>query len=473
MSKKEANHLAITKRKKYLELIRNSGLFGLGLFGAKLIQLLLLPYFTNKFSNAQYGTIDLSITFVELMRSLLTLNICQAVLRFGMSREIDKKALVKNTSLVLLFSILISFALLPLLTFYQILYPWRFYIVALVIVYAVRDQCSVFMKAEEKIGLYAFDSFFLAAVVGIFDVLLIAGFDLGIEGYFIAEIIGYISSTVFLIVKGKIYCYFDLRSPIDKKLLGEMLKYSVPLMLTAISWWITSVSDRMILGNYSGEGDVGIYAIAAKFPNLITNILSVFSQAWLISAVKEYENDRKSVFFSSVCKIYTNLLFFLIAVGILIIKPVLKVYVGLDFFDAWRYVPYLLIGTVFLSISGSLNSIYMAAKKNSIIIVSVVLCAVSNLILNFILIPRAGIMGAVVATMCSYFIMFLIQFIAVRQIVFIDKKLNYMIAGNVALIFGESYAVINNYYIIGCIFGVGIALLNGVPLRKGLVKLRK
>ena len=61
------------ENKKYGGLVKNMLIFGVGLIGSKFVQFILLPYFTNVLTTAQYGTIDLAVSFVGLMVPLLTL----------------------------------------------------------------------------------------------------------------------------------------------------------------------------------------------------------------------------------------------------------------------------------------------------------------------------------------------------------------------------------------------------------------
>ena len=50
----------------------------------------------------------------------------------------------------------------------------------------------------------------------------------------------------------------------QKPILKEMLKYSLPMMPTTVIWWITNVSDRFIVTAISGSGENGLYSAAYK-----------------------------------------------------------------------------------------------------------------------------------------------------------------------------------------------------------------
>ena len=425
--------------KKYTELIKNILVLGLGLMGSKFIQFILLPYFTNILTTAEYGIVDLVVTFVGLIVPIVTLELSDSVLRFGLSKDTDKFDLVKCSIFLLTLGILLTVILSPLLIFYKTLWPYKNFVVLMIIMQSFRTNEALFVKAQDRVLVYSLDSILTALIIALLDIYFISGLKIGVKGYFGAEILGNAFSICFLFVCGKINTYVDLKKPLNKKLLKQMIKYSVPLMFNAISWWITSFSDRAILNIFFSESEVGLYSVAAKIPAIITTVLSVFTQAWIMSAVKEYEKDNNPAFFENIYKMYSGLLFIGVGISILIIKPIMKVYVGKNFFESWYYVPILLIGTAFLGISNYYGAIYAAAKANLLEIKSTLTCAISNIILNFILIPKMGILGAVLATSASYIIVVIVR-------IFDTKKIMKINIGILDLVFSSGILMFEVYF---------------------------
>lgn len=446
-------------------MIKNTIIFGIGLIGSKFVQFILLPYFTNVLTAAEYGTIDLTVTFVGLMVPLLTLELSDSVLRFGLSEGTNKKALVTNAGLILLIASIFTLLLSPLLLFYRSIADYRWYIVALIITQAFRSNCALFVKASNKVTVYSIDSILTAAIIASFDIVFISVYKMSIRGYFLAEIIGNICSFIFLTLVGKVRTYIALKNGIDVSLLKQMLKYSIPLMFNALSWWITSFSDRMILDLFFSADEVGIYSVAAKIPAIVTTLLSVFTQAWIMSAVREYENDKDVRFFENVYTIYVAFLFSFVAAIVLIIKPIMRVYIGKDFFEAWYYVPLLLVGTVFLGISNYYGAIYASAKANMLEIKSTIICAISNIVLNFVLIPKMNILGAVIATALSYVIVVIVRIIDTKKILTMKNPAGGIILVGMGLI-GEIYFVMTDMLIAAGIFCFLIVGINLIVLKK-------
>ena len=102
-----------------------------------------------------------------------------------------------------------------------------------------------------------------------------------------------------------------------------MLAYCVPLIPTAVFWWIMGVSDRYLVKWFVGSDANGIYAVAYKIPTILTILATVFMDAWQLSAIAE-SGDRRAqarfyarvwdAFFSAVC---------LCAGGIIAFSPLL------------------------------------------------------------------------------------------------------------------------------------------------------
>lgn len=152
---------------------------------------------------------------------------------------------------------------------------------------------------------------------------------------------------------------------------------------------------------------------------------SVFFQAWQLSAVEESEAKDKSHYYSTVFNVFSCVMFLGISFVIFIIKPFLKFFVSEAYYSAWMYVPFLLIAVTFSSFSGFLGTNYVAMRETKGIFKTTVYGAISNVVLNAVLIPLFGMNGASVATCISYVITFWVRNRDTRKFVKIDYKVKY------------------------------------------------
>ena len=63
-------------------LIKNTGILTIGSFASKVLVFLLVPFYTGILTTAEYGLYDLSITVIQLMIPILSLDIIDSILRF-------------------------------------------------------------------------------------------------------------------------------------------------------------------------------------------------------------------------------------------------------------------------------------------------------------------------------------------------------------------------------------------------------
>ena len=187
-----------------------------------------------------------------------------------------------------------------------------------------------------------------------------------------------------------------------------MIKYSVPMGLGNIGWWINNVSDRYIVTWICGVGVNGIYSVAYKIPSLLSMFQQIFNQAWTISAVKEY-NSNKNEFYSNVYNCYNIGMILTCSVLILFDKVIAKILFGKEFYLAWQYAPFLMISVVFGALVQLLGGIFAATKESVVFGKTIMIGAVINTILNVVLVYYVGAIGAAVATAVSYMIIWVIR----------------------------------------------------------------
>ncbi len=81
-------------RNRYKELGDNTALFAISSFGSKFVSFLLLPLYTAVLSTSDYGIVDLMSNTVSLLIPLFTLNVQDAVLRYGLGQDAEPKEIL-------------------------------------------------------------------------------------------------------------------------------------------------------------------------------------------------------------------------------------------------------------------------------------------------------------------------------------------------------------------------------------------
>ena len=306
-------------------------------------------------------------------------------------------------------------------------------------------------------------------------------FKWGAMGYIAAIIGADFLSVVFLSVITSVWRYFDI-SKLDKAVAKEMLKYCLPLIPASIAWWITNVSDRYLVAYFCGDTINGIYDISYKLPSIINVFATIFLEAWQISAVKESGANHTSRFFTNVFKAYQSVVFIGGAGIILLAKPLIRLLADEAYFEAWTFVPVLIMATIFACFSTFMTSIYMVGKRGGLNLATMSAGAVANIALNLLLIPKIGAQGASLATLASYALVFGLRAVNTRKFININISPIQLII-NVALTGGMSYimiAGIPHNFIISIVITLVIIAVNIKPLLgfalqllKGLTKRKR
>ena len=124
-------------------------------------------------------------------------------------------------------------------------------------------------------------------------------------------------------------------------------------------------------------------------------------------------------------------------VGILMmlaIKPFLKVYVAEDYYSAWKYTPFLIIGCVFMTLGKFMSTSYIVHKDSKGFLISGTFGALFNIVLNFLLIPRIGVYGAAFATCVSYIAVFTFRAFHTRKYIHYKVVTFEFLLGTIALV---------------------------------------
>lgn len=186
--------------------------------------------------------------------------------------------------------------------------------------------------------------------------------------------------------------------PLDE--LKAFLKLSIPLFLTGIVYLIMHWTDSLFIGYFHSASEVGIYNAASRVAAFLPFMMVSFNLVLPTTIVRMYHAGQALEMFAMIRKITRwNLLFSLSAYSAFIIfhQDIVTIF-GREFISA--QVPLLLLGgaQIFHVATGPTASLLlMTGHERRVLKVSVV-TGLSNIILDLMLIPKLGIIGAAAAT---------------------------------------------------------------------------
>lgn len=410
---------------KAKQLATDTVLFGISTFGSKILVFLLTPLYTAVLLTEEYGIADLISTTVNLIYPVLTLAITDATLRYALDRDCSKRAVLGNSIIIVFLSLLFLVVFSPIIhrmnseVAVQLSKYWG-YFVATYAMYNLHLCFANFIKGIGKTKLFAVQGIVQTISVVLCNIYFLLIAKKGLHGYLLSIIIGFAVPTVLIFFSGNIFKYlFPLK--LDKTLLCEMLKYSIPMIPTLLAWSINLyINKYMLIGLLpSGVGlsASGIFSVANKIPSLLSTALSVFLQAWQISAISNMKDADESSYYT---KMYRT--FNVVALtGCLLIIPfsqkTAELLFDASYYSAWQYIPFLTLSAYFSCLDGFLASAFRAYKRTGQLFVSVFFGSISNIILSVVFIKALGALGAAFATSASFIITWFVRILMVQRLV--------------------------------------------------------
>lgn len=407
----------MSSRKKIKSLVKDTGLFAISTFGSKILVFLLTPLYTSILATEEYGIADLITTAINLVYPILTLAISEATLRYSMEKGEDKNRVLINSLWFIIVSSVFLAVLTPFAKYISVeLADYWIVFVVIYLFFNIHNVFSNFCKGIGNTKLFAIQGIVQTLTIVIGNILFLLVFNLGIKGYLLSIFFGYLFPSLLMLFVGKIYLYL-ISINIDFLLLKKMLKYCLPMIPTLVAWSLNTNIDKFMIIGFCGLDESGIYSVAHKIPTLMTAVLSVFTQAWQLSAINSYGDDDESEYYTNVYRALNIVCLIGCFIIILSTKFLSKILFAKDFYAAWKFVPFLTISALFSTNSGFISAAFKASKKTNSLFYTVLIGSVINISLNYLLIRMVGSIGVSIATMIGFGIIWLSRIIMVQKIV--------------------------------------------------------
>lgn len=397
---------------KYQTLAANTILMSVGTFGSKLLVFLMVRFYTGYLTPAEYGTADLITQTANLLIPLVSLDITDAVFRFAAERRGGRTEAFSVGLRVITLGSAGLLLVIALLQGIPAVRAYGFLLASFVIASCYHALCAHFVRARGNTALFAAQGFFNTALFIGLNVLFLAVFHWGIRGYVLSTTVANLITTGLLVFRARLWRYAGLAP--RRGLRRQMLRYCIPLIPTAVFWWIMGVSDRYMVKWFLGSDANGIYAVAYK---ILTILATVFMDAWQLSAIAESDGDRQAHlrFYGRIWDAFASAVF-LCAGGIIALSPLLiRLLAEKAYYSAWQYIPVLTLSMAAAAFSNFMGSVYVVTKQSKASFWTSLVGAGSNIVLNLWLIPQIGLQGAA-ATFLSCLAVFLIRLVNARQL---------------------------------------------------------
>lgn len=419
---------------------KNTLLVFLGNIGAKIIGLLMLPFYTRWLSVEDYGLTDILSVYVSFLIGIVTCCIGESLFIFpkGVEKK-EQRRYITSGLFFIIFTLSATAVIFVILRFLfdflnvQNSFSNNIWLVYFMLVSQIFQQITQQInRSIDKMKVYSLTGVVCTVLTAILGFLLTPLF--GFKGVIWSAVIANILAGFYSIFSSKLYLLIDVRE-INKDYLVKMLRYSIPLIPNGIMWWLVSALNRPLMEHHLGLHDMGIFAVANKIPGILSMIFTIFATSWQISVLEEFGKTDYNSFYNRIFKMVFGLLL-IVFLGLTIFsKFIIGVFAADDFYEAWKYAPLLTLGVLFSNISSFVGSNFSATRESKYYFYSSVWGAVTAIALNFILIPVLGIWGACISVGVSFIVMSLSRVAYAWKYVRINGSIRYIIVLTISILF--------------------------------------
>lgn len=398
----------VSLEKYFVGLSKDSLIYGLGNAVLRVLALITAPIFTRIFIPAQYGVISLIASVLSFLSLLLIFGMDSAVFVSFYEYKKEQRRVISSgfwflvcwsavlSGLGIILSNKISF-----LVFKTDLYRVLFILVFTTAIFTLlTNYAKAIFRLEFRPKTFAFVSSLVAVLTTALMIIFVAGFHWGLVGYFSGSLIGATAGfllALFLIRK-------DLEFRVSWPRLKEMVAYGSMLVPSSVAFYVLDLSDRFFVNHYRTLTELGLYSIAINITSMISFFSVALGQAWSPFILDIFFKSKK-IFKEFIPRALNYYLIFFFALSVLVSTfglEILKLLATPKFYGASRAIAPLALAMVFsatLQVTGLGISI---KRKTQFFALYSAVAALLNIGLNFLLIPKYGMVGAGIATAISY-----------------------------------------------------------------------
>jgi len=403
-------------------LAKHSAIYGLGGLVSRVLAILLLPLYTRYLSPSDYGAIETLVAASAVLVTLLRAGISSAFFRFYFDAE-DDAGRTRVVRTAFWFTMTMSTAALiaglavagPIS---QLLFSSgdRAGLVraAFIGLWAQMnfEQITSLFRVEERSLQFAVASISNVLITIVTTIVLVVGFGQHALGVIVGNFIG--TLTVYLVLLA--YRRYQLGLEFDRRLLREMNRFGLPLVPAAIFLWGINFSDRLFLVRYVGQDEVGLYSIGVRLASAIVFLQFAFRTAWPAFAYSIKSDDEAKQTYAWVLT-YLTLITCWISLALGVLSPWLaRLLTKPEFYGGARVVSLLAFaGVAFTAYTVVAIGVGRARKTQFNWVVTGVAAAL-NIGMNFVLVPRYGMIGAAISTAAAYSAMFVLMTLNAQRV---------------------------------------------------------
>lgn len=410
------------------KLASETAIYGLSSVVGRMINFLLFPFYSHVFSPDAYSVVGVVYAAFVFLNILYQYGLESAYLKYAAAQPAARPAVFSTATWSLLgSSVVLSLLMLAVQRSVGALIgleaPWPVLGYAALIL--VLDTLAVVPLAELRLQNRAW-TFAAVRLVNIgvnvgLNLVLILGLGWGVEAVFVANIA---ASAATLLQLAPVY-HRSLRWTFDRALWRQLLAFGLPFVPGGLGYAVTdrvnlfflAQMDDATVARHHGAGHdadyvVGLFSGVVKLAIFLALFVQMFRFAWQPFFLQHARDDDAPALFARVFTLLTAvMLFVLLGVSFFLHELVAlplpggRVLIAEAYWPGLVIVPVAMLGYLFQGWYYHFSAGAYIENKTRFFIHATLAGSVVALVLNVLLVPRFGLLGAAWATTAAYFVM--------------------------------------------------------------------
>jgi O-antigen/teichoic acid export membrane protein len=407
-------------QKGFKSLLRSIIIYGFGNVSVKLVGLVLLPLYTNPrlLSVDEYGAMGLLDISAQILIAIFSLSLYAAYARWYWDKEYyerRKRIFFTCFSTLTVFAIFLSvsgiFASGPIS---RLLFNKDAFSSALMLMIIAASMQPLIdftltqMRVEEKPVFYITTNIIRLVVILAATIYFLKYEHRGLTGIYEAQIIG---NVLFLLITSR-YIFRNMEFRFSTPILKDIIRFSLPLALAALSNVLLVVLDRYVLNYKSTLLNVGIYTQGYKIANTTKVFIISSVQLALAPAIFKimYRPDHKMIYSKIMTWFTIVVVYFSLFLSLFGLEVTKFFTTATIYWDAYKLIPIFCLGITFSMLKDVSITGLQITKRTRIIGLMLTIIAIFNLGINLLLVPVWGIYGAALSSLISQLVFFIVLY---------------------------------------------------------------
>jgi O-antigen/teichoic acid export membrane protein len=393
---------------------------------SKFIAVALLPLYTRYLTPADYGAAEVMFAAIVTASIVVRLGLIEALLRFYYKDGEDPERIVASTFAGLFwFATIGALVALPFATpiaealldpkkaveVGQMAELVRISIGGLWVLTMFEFMLTLF-RLEERAR-----AFFLTTILNVLvtiglTVVLVVGAGEGARGLLVGS---YASGAVFVL--GLIVLQRRRLSLLfDRELLRRLLRFGLPTMPAEVSLYLLNFVDRIIIVRYVGLAEAGLYSLAVKFAQGVNVLVRGFQLAWPPLAYSIREDGEARRVYATVVTLFVGGCAFVVTGMWLLSRWIVRALAAPKFFDSYEAIGLITTAVTLYAVYMVLVVILGRTGRTEFNLPATLAALAANIVLNLLLVPSLGIVGAGLALVASYVVVLALMYVFTQRL---------------------------------------------------------